>query len=53
MSVSDNGVGIRQENLKKLAEPFTTIDEAGLNKEGIGLGLYIVNSLIRILGPSD
>lgn len=41
--ISDNGIGISEENLKKLFAPFFTTKPAG---EGTGLGLSIVRDII-------
>lgn len=43
---SDNGIGIQQENLDKIFKPFTRINNE-LNKEGTGIGLYLVKRLIN------
>jgi len=40
--ISDNGIGISKENLKKIFEPFFTTKE-----RGHGLGLYMVYSIIK------
>jgi signal transduction histidine kinase/sensor domain CHASE-containing protein/ActR/RegA family two-component response regulator len=40
----DNGIGIEQENLELIFEPFTRLDE---NKEGSGIGLFLVKQLIE------
>jgi PAS domain S-box-containing protein len=42
VSIRDNGVGIPEENLSKLSEPFFT-----LKKNGIGLGLAASYSIIQ------
>src|SRR5690606_39867223 len=46
VSVSDTGIGISEERLKNLFEPFTTYDEHDGWISGIGLGLTIVKELI-------
>lgn len=46
LSVTDNGPGIREEDLPRLMEPFQRGDHAGeRNFEGSGLGLAIVRTL--------
>ncbi|MCW5958601.1 MAG: PAS domain S-box protein [Pyrinomonadaceae bacterium] len=49
--VIDTGIGIRNEDIKKLFVPFSQID-SGLtrNHQGTGLGLSISQKLIKILG---
>ena len=53
ISVSDTGLGIKEEERSKLFEPFSQID-AGINKrhEGTGLGLSICKRLVALLGGS-
>jgi PAS domain S-box-containing protein len=44
LTVRDQGCGISEENLRRITEPmFTTKRETG----GIGLGLYITDSIVR------
>jgi signal transduction histidine kinase len=40
---SDNGIGIPEENISKVFDPFFTTDK----KTGIGLGLHIVHNLVN------
>lgn len=42
--ISDTGIGIPQENLKRLFEPFFTTKGVG---EGAGLGLFMVYNIIK------
>ncbi len=42
--ISDNGIGIPEENLSRISEPFYTTKEVG---EGTGLGLSIVYSILE------
>lgn len=49
--VSDTGIGIRQENLDKLFDTFTRVDERrNVSIEGTGLGLSIVKNLVSSMG---
>jgi len=43
--ISDNGIGIKQENIKKIFNLFTKIDEK--SNEGSGIGLSTVLKIIR------
>lgn len=51
VSVRDTGIGIRQEDLDKLFQPFRQI-ETGLSRqyEGTGLGLSISKRLVEMMG---
>lgn len=49
--VRDTGIGIAQENIDKIFEPFTQIEDAlNRNFEGVGLGLSIALHLARAHG---
>jgi signal transduction histidine kinase len=51
LSVSDNGVGISKEDLFHIFEPFYRADMSRvrkIKKSGTGLGLTIVNELVRV-----
>ena len=48
--VKDTGIGIREEDAKKLTEPFARIDESRNHKiEGTGLGMSIVTRLLYMM----
>jgi PAS domain S-box-containing protein len=47
--VRDTGVGIDQEDLKKLFEPFQRIHAENSDVEGTGLGLAVVKELLNVL----
>lgn len=50
--VYDTGIGINQENQEMLFKVFGKVVQknTNINKEGIGLGLYITRSLTTELG---
>jgi two-component system phosphate regulon sensor histidine kinase PhoR len=49
--VSDQGVGIRKEHMPRLFEKFYRADDPFVRRtSGTGLGLYIVRSLVTMLG---
>jgi len=52
VTVSDTGVGIKEEDLSKLFKNFTRINSGQnyVNNRGVGLGLAIANKLAKILG---
>jgi signal transduction histidine kinase/FixJ family two-component response regulator len=54
ISVTDTGIGIKQEDQNRLFKAFEKIDlgdDVGINATGVGLGLVISNTLARSLGP--
>lgn len=47
----DNGIGISSENQEKIFKAFMQIEEATTKQHaGTGLGLYLVNQMLEILG---
>lgn len=53
VSVSDTGIGIKEEDLKTLFKPFSQIDSGLTRKyDGTGLGLSICKRLAEMLGGS-
>jgi PAS domain S-box-containing protein len=51
IEVQDTGIGIKEENLMKILEPFAQEDMgAKRNYEGAGLGLTIAYKLTRLMG---
>ena len=49
ISVTDTGVGISQEAIELIFEPFHQVDNSG-QLGGTGLGLHIVKRLLELLG---
>ncbi|MHB8447714.1 MAG: ATP-binding protein [Rudaea sp.] len=51
MTVTDNGIGIREDLKKKIFDPFYQAS-AGVARasEGVGLGLYIIASITKLMG---
>ncbi|MCG3208188.1 MAG: Sensor histidine kinase RcsC [Anaerolineae bacterium] len=49
-TVTDTGIGIAPENLKKIFDPFEQVGGAGYSSAGTGLGLPISRNLARLLG---
>lgn len=47
ISLSDEGVGISPENLKKICEGILFSNKGTMNEKGTGLGLNLVQNLIR------
>ena len=51
IQVKDSGFGIKPENLPKLFKLFGFIDDSKkINKNGIGLGLYITKKIVEEFG---
>lgn len=49
--VIDTGIGISEDNLKKIYEPFHQIDNSNTRKyDGVGLGISICQSILRNMG---
>lgn len=50
-SVKDTGIGIRKEDIGKIANAFQRLDvEKNRNVEGTGLGMSIVQQLLKLMG---
>ncbi len=49
LTVQDNGIGISQENLSKVFQP-RFFERNKYNKNGTGIGLYVVKELVTLLG---
>ena len=53
VSVSDTGIGIKEEDIPKLFSDFERIEEKrNRNIEGTGLGMSITQSLLQLMGSS-
>ena len=51
ISVADTGIGIKEESMDKLFNPFQQVDMNPTKQfEGTGLGLYLCKSLVTLLG---
>jgi signal transduction histidine kinase/DNA-binding NarL/FixJ family response regulator len=48
--VEDTGIGIPEEKLEAIFDPFTQMKGAGRSSEGAGLGLAICRRLLEIMG---
>jgi signal transduction histidine kinase/CheY-like chemotaxis protein len=53
IKVSDTGIGIPQNRISQLFEPFKSTQDFRLNPQGCGLGLYISNKLAQALGQGS
>lgn len=50
-SISDKGIGIADENLQRIFEPFWQVEQSATRRAGgTGLGLSVSRSLARLLG---
>ncbi len=53
ISVTDTGIGMKQEDMERLFTPFTRIEEKRNRKiEGTGLGMSITKKLLELMGTS-
>lgn len=53
LEVTDRGIGIERENLKRIFDRFYRVDhESVRRRKGTGLGLFVVSSLVKNLGGS-
>ena len=52
IEVADTGVGISAARQREIFKEFVQLDVNGTKNEGVGLGLSIVDGLVRVLGHS-
>lgn len=50
VSVEDTGVGMSQDALEKLFQPFSQVDTSKSKRPGTGLGLSITKDLVHLMG---
>jgi signal transduction histidine kinase len=50
LTVSDQGSGIRPENLKHIFDPYFTTKDTGNSTRGLGLGLAICQKIAELHG---
>lgn len=51
IAVEDTGIGVKENDMKKIFETFTRLDmEASRTEEGSGLGLAVTNRLVEMMG---
>lgn len=50
ISVKDRGTGINSKELSRVFQPFARIEDVDKHQRGMGLGLYIVQHIARLLG---
>jgi signal transduction histidine kinase/DNA-binding NarL/FixJ family response regulator len=47
--VSDTGCGIEEEKLKHIFQPYYQVSRTKLNRQGLGMGLFIVKSIVDLM----
>lgn len=51
VTVSDTGIGIKEEQLHKVFEPFVQVDSSSTRQySGVGMGVAIVCELVKLMG---
>lgn len=51
VTVSDTGIGIREDQLHKVFEPFVQVDSSSTRQySGVGMGVAIVCELVKLMG---
>lgn len=51
--IIDSGIGIKPEIIQNLCKPFGTFDTNGINRHGIGFGLYLCKNIALQIGPKE
>jgi PAS domain S-box-containing protein len=52
LSVEDSGCGITNDKLERIFDEYYQVDQTGIQRSGVGLGLAIVREVSRLLGYS-
>lgn len=52
IDIADTGVGIAQDKMDTLFEPFVRVRENSTLAEGMGFGLFVVKSMVELFGGS-
>jgi two-component system, sensor histidine kinase len=52
LSVVDSGCGIPTDKLERIFDEYYQVDQTGIQRSGVGLGLAIVREVCRLLGYS-
>jgi signal transduction histidine kinase/DNA-binding NarL/FixJ family response regulator len=47
--VSDTGMGIEEEKIKHIFQPYYQVSREKLNRQGLGMGLFIVKTIVESL----
>ena len=50
LTVDDDGPGIPEAEVERMRRPFTRLEKARTNTKGAGLGLAIVDEIVRVHG---
>jgi len=50
ISITDSGMGLSQEMLEQLFQPFNRLGQENGNREGTGIGLVVTKQLVELMG---
>ncbi|MCD2451622.1 PAS domain S-box protein [Methylicorpusculum oleiharenae] len=50
ISITDSGMGLSQEKLEQLFQPFNRLGQENGNREGTGIGLVVTKQLVELMG---